>query len=332
MLPILLLILASPFVAVFILVASYFSMGTSFAGVFHGLSTRLGDTYNYLTDGEVSYAKEFSVLRHSRPFVVYQGVKTEVIISVFGAKPLPPKRRVFLQKRGYRTGLLGWTIGGLLGGSKIPGIEVTPVEQQSFSDLSSSQQSRLKSDVDRLFSPSSNPNQPLQQTLRLHVPVSSGDGYFRFRITTENPRQAIAESPVFRVGSLTLSTAQPQGASLIGIGPELVVRTLVIAGRSAAYASFYAAFPFLKLAAWTPGPWKAWAVRTIYGYGGGDQLNERYQISENIGKANEQLKKANEKMYKVIPFGTVGVRTAADILKDEELGRQGMWCVHDPKR
>jgi hypothetical protein len=56
--------------------------------------------------GEIATGEHYSVLRHSRPFVLYRSTKTSVPISIFGNKPLPKKRRVFLQKRGFRTGLL----------------------------------------------------------------------------------------------------------------------------------------------------------------------------------------------------------------------------------
>jgi len=58
------------------------------------------------SDAELEHGERYSVLRHSRPFVIYQGVKTNVAISVFGDQSLPSDRRVFLQRRGYRTALL----------------------------------------------------------------------------------------------------------------------------------------------------------------------------------------------------------------------------------
>jgi hypothetical protein len=50
----------------------------------------------------------------------------------------------------------------------------------------------------------------------------------------------LAVSPVFRVGSVTWASASPQGATLAGIVPELVVRSAFI---TANVASVYALQP-----------------------------------------------------------------------------------------
>lgn len=66
----------------------------------------------------------------------------------------------------------------------------------------------------------------------MHIPVSSGDGYFRLRVTSDNSRKTLAVSPVFRIGSISWASAHPQGASIIGLFPELLVRTSFIAART----------------------------------------------------------------------------------------------------
>jgi hypothetical protein len=43
----------------------------------------------------------------------------------------------------------------------------------------------------------------------------------------------LAVSPVFRVGSVTWASASPQGATLAGIVPELVVRSAFITANVA---------------------------------------------------------------------------------------------------
>ncbi|KAF8603011.1 hypothetical protein BDV93DRAFT_508768 [Ceratobasidium sp. AG-I] len=290
------------------------------------------ETFKYLNEAEVTYGP-YSVIRHTRPFVIYQGANTIVPISVFGPQPLPKDRRVFLQKRGYRTGLLGWSFGGLLGGSKLPGLDVTPASSESWSrpkTLSSKQQTQIDKDVQRLFDPSKVPSSTssgseshLLETLLVHIPVRSGDGYFRLRIASANGRKTIAESPVFRVGSLTWSSAHPQGASPLGLVPEMGARSAFLAGKTAAWAGFYAAFPFLKISQMIPGlgVWSQRMIQWAYVAAGGD--TKRQELDDRF-KVTESWRKANERMYKEVPFGAAGIRTAADLAADDEAGPGGV--------
>ena len=66
----------------------------------------------------------------------------------------------------------------------------------------------------------------------VHIPVSSGDGYFRLRITADNSRKTLAVSPVFRIGSISWASAHPQGASVLGLVPELLVRSSFVAAKA----------------------------------------------------------------------------------------------------
>ncbi|KII85342.1 hypothetical protein PLICRDRAFT_56611 [Plicaturopsis crispa FD-325 SS-3] len=269
-----------------------------------------------LSDAEVEHnaSTGFTVIRHNRPFVVYQGLKTTVPISVLGAHSLPKDRRVFLQKRGYRTGLLGWSLGSALGGSKLPGIEVTPTDHLKHSAIAPSTLASYASNIARLV-----PSRPtVQQTLSVHIPVASGDGYFRLLLTKADGRTVLAVSPVFRVGSISWRSAQIQGATLFGLVPEFAVKSLFVGAETSAYAAFYATFPFLKLASYTPGPWREWALRTLYS---GTGVEEKFNVTEKVEKA----KGAYGKAYGKVPFGAVGVRTQAEIIKDEEKGRGGVW-------
>ncbi|KAG8761041.1 hypothetical protein FRC12_009462 [Ceratobasidium sp. 428] len=289
------------------------------------------ETFKYLNEAEIRHGP-YSVIRHTRPFVLYQAANTMVPISVFGPQPLPNDRRVFLQRRGYRTGLLGWSFGGMLGGSKLPGIDVTPALSENWSrptTLNSKQQAQIDKDVKRLFTPpQSTAESPLLEsrlleTMLVHIPVRSGDGYFRLRVTSANGKKTIAESPVFRVGSLTWASAHPQGATPLGLVPELGARSVFIAGKTAAWAGFYAAFPFLKISQFVPGlgTWSQRAIQWAYAAAGGDakrqELDERFRVSDT-------WRRANDRMYKEVPFGAAGIRTAADLVADDEAGPGGV--------
>ncbi|THH08855.1 hypothetical protein EW145_g2431 [Phellinidium pouzarii] len=290
--------------------------------MFSCLYDYVGETYNFMTDRKVSYGDHYSILRHSKPFVVYQGTKTQVPITIFGDARLPEDRKVFLQRRGYRTGIFGWTLGGMLGGSKLPGIDVTPAEELESSSLPARRLSQLNADISRLFFSQQYSQKPLQ-TLIVHIPVSAGDGYFRLRVTAGDEHKTIAVSPSFRIGSLSWSSAHPQGATPAGLVPELLVRSVFVAAKTTAYASFYATFPFLKLAEWTPGPWRQYAMQALYTHA--LTKDQQAQVSDNISKGKVGYQRAHESIYRKVPFGAVGVRSTADLEKDELLGRAGSW-------
>jgi len=100
-------------------------------------------------------------------------------------------------------------------------------------------------------------------------------------------------------------------------------RSVFLAGKTAAWASFYAAFPFLKISQFVPGlgVWSQRAIEWAYVAAGGNakrqELDERFRVSES-------WRKANDRMYKELPFGAAGIRTAADLAADDEAGPGGV--------
>lgn len=92
-----------------------------------------------------------------------------------------------------------------------------------------------------------------------------------------------------------------------------------------AYASFYAAFPFLKLAQYTPGPWRAYAVRALYSHTLTEE--QQSQVTDGFARGREGVQRAHEKVLKTVPFGAVGVRSAAELERDEAIGNGGWWIA-----
>lgn len=95
-----------------------------------------------------------------------------------------------------------------------------------------------------------------------------------------------------------------------------------------AYASFFAAFPFLKIAEYTPGPWRQYAIRALYTHA--LTPSQQDQFTHNLVRGRDKIQSANESIYRKVPFGAVGVRTLADLQKDEEMGRGGIWYDRMP--
>lgn len=292
----------------------------------HSAGSTLISTYHALNDAEPFWVPKatYSTIRHTRPWVYYQGASTLVPITVLGSKPLPEQRKIKLQRRGWRTGLLGWTVGGWLGGTLGKEIDVTPEDRGRWAvDVGEKQRKQLDKEIHDFLSSSLGPSdhQPLETSF-IRIPVASGDGYFRFVIypspTSHTP---ITYTATFRVGSLSMSSANPRGASPITLIPELVLRS----ASFTTLAAFYAAFPIIKVAELIPGPtgrWGKWAMDRAWYWAGGEQkvseAKERLQL-------DERKKRAETSVYKNVPFGSVGVRTAYDLEEDSRRGRGGVY-------
>lgn len=275
---------------------------------------------SFLHGSEISVSSHYSTLRHSAPFVYYAGTDTKVTFSVFGDKALPNDRRIFLQKRGWLTGLFGWTFGSLIGGGMLPGREVTP--ETSLARVSPSIQKSVKSFHDKCNDARADAHRPLQTNI-VHIPVVSGDGYFRLRVTTSDPYDTLSTTRVFRVGSASLSSASPRGADIITLPFESVFKTLQVTSITAGYAAFYSAFPFLKLAQYIPGGWQKSAIDTLWRWANGndrkDELLEKYQVNQRM----ESVQNWGDNVDKSLPWSKAGVRRREHFESDKKFGRGG---------
>ena len=72
-----------------------------------------------------------------------------------------------------------------------------------------------------------------------------------------------------------------------------------------------------------PGPVKTYAARALYTHAFTPEQQEAVQ--QNIARGRQSASDARASVTRRIPFGAVGVRTDADILKDDEEGRAGVW-------
>ena len=114
------------------------------------------------------------------------------------------------------------------------------------SDLPKKQRKQLESDFARLFRParglSSEPQlnaQKALETINVHIPVRTPDGYYRIRVTSDTAgKNEIAVSPSFRLGSVNWASASPRGATPIGLVPELLVKSSFELARTAGKLPF----------------------------------------------------------------------------------------------
>lgn len=266
-------------------------------------STVAISTFHSLNDAEPHHTlgSPYSTIRHTRPWVYYQGVSTVVPISILGSKHISEERRISLQRRGWRTGLLGWTVGGWLGGTLGKEIDVTPQSQGTWNtDVDSKRRKQYDQEIDQFLNstPTLPKNHRVIETDFIHIPVFSGDGYFRLLVyPSASSHTAIASTASFRVGSLSLSSAHPRGASIATLLPELILKSGSVVATTAAWTSFYAAFPLLKAAQIMPGTstWGNWAMNQAYKLAGGEetteQLKEKYRVEERSRNAKESVYK-----------------------------------------
>ncbi|KAJ6629788.1 hypothetical protein B0H10DRAFT_2208347 [Mycena sp. CBHHK59/15] len=298
----------------------YSDTGSKVAQLGRRTASAASSTFHALNDAEAHYipGAPYSTVRHTRPWVYYQGTSTVVPISILGQKPLPAARTIALQRRGWRTGLLGWTIGGWMGGTLGKEIDVTPESAGAWEMLDARKRKQYDAEIRRL-APT---NHRALETDLVHIPVAVGDGYYRLLVKRNGA--TFTSTASFRVGSLSLASAHPRGASLVTLVPELALKSASVAVGTAAWAGFYTAFPFLKAVQMLPGTqgWGAWALSRAYRAAGGDQtaagLKERYRVEERRMRAEESV-------YRNVPFGTVGVRTAYDLEEDAKMGRGGVY-------
>ncbi|KAK7018340.1 hypothetical protein R3P38DRAFT_2982287 [Favolaschia claudopus] len=288
-------------------------------------------TFHALNDAESHHipGAPYSTVRHTRPWVYYQGISTVVPVSILGVTALPSDRIITLQRRGWRTGLLGWQIGGWLGGTMGKELDVTPASLGHWSTVDSKKRAQYDKEIQQFLDLPHGPGGPKDhrvfETDFVHIPVAAGDGYFRLLLKQKSgpgPSKILASTASFRVGSLSLSSAHPRGASAITILPEVVLKSASVTLTTAAWAGFYAAFPFLKLVG-------RWAMNRAYRLAGGDQtveeLKERYKVEERRMHMEESV-------YRNVPFGSVGVRTAYDLEEDARVGKGGLCFPREANR
>jgi hypothetical protein len=301
--------------------------------------------------------EKHTVLLHSSPVAKYSS-PLYVIISVLShdvdsnQRADASKMKITLVRRGWRAGVLGWSIARYLGVSLKNGIDVTPEHQERWGEqgggeeiemqdektsgdqdaeeeevrtallpkpaLSSKRQTsiekQLKSTTIRHSLP---PSQTLVTSL-VRIPASSGDGYFRLAIDISG--QPTAFSPNFRIFSLSLSSACPRGASLLPptILPELVLRILSTALYSALLALFPVAAIIEKV---LPRSWARWMMTRLYRALGMEERTQKMLKNYNV---QERLDAAKTQVDQKIPWAGAGIRTQFEIQRDEQRGAGGV--------
>jgi hypothetical protein len=297
-----------------------------------------------------------TVLLHSSPVVRYQS-PLYVIISVLShdvdsnQRLDTSKMKVTMVRRGWRAGVLGWSIARYLGVSLKNGIDVTPEHQEKWGEqgggeesyemevekssrdhdesdestamlpkpaLSTKRQTSIEKQLKSTTITHSLPPHKTLGTALVRIPASSGDGYFRLAIDISG--EPTAFSPNFRIFSLSLSSACPGGASLLPptILPELVLRILSTALYSALLALFPVAAIIEKV---LPRSWARWMMTKLYRALGMEEKTQKLMKNYNV---QERLDNAKTQVDQKIPWAGAGIRTQFEIQRDEQRGAGGV--------
>ncbi|PWN99915.1 hypothetical protein FA09DRAFT_328062 [Tilletiopsis washingtonensis] len=263
----------------------------------------------------------YTLQLHSTPLVLYRGPWTVVHVTVSGPQALASDAQVALQRRGWRAGLVGWDAARYLG-ARGGELDVSPVTTRSFSraqePLAEGAPARTalsRAQVSRIKDLAASQRSEKHTTFSVRLPASAGDGYFRLVVKGGG---STIPSPVFRLYSLSLSSACPRGSTVLPptLPIELVVRTLSLALSTA----LLALSPLGFLAKFMPRGVSRWIAARAYRAAGGDA--RRDAVLEKAG-AQQKLDRAKEGV-KRIPFASAGIRTTWDVNRDEEIGRAGV--------
>lgn len=183
--------------------------------------------------------------------------------------------------------MFGWKTGAVLGGNYGKDIDVTPDREGVWDDdVSADQRNKIDKDLEQYMSEKYAPiGQIIQETDFIHIPVSSGDGYFRLVVCPHrSARSIIASTGVFRLVSLSSDPARTRGATLGMLAPELALKHASNTVQSAAQGAIYTAIPIVEAVETIPGTkmFGKWALDTGYRRVAGQETRGRYNSLDDV--------------------------------------------------
>ncbi|KAK4505900.1 hypothetical protein PRZ48_003865 [Zasmidium cellare] len=207
------------------------------------MKAALGTAFNeaiHFAGGLVSHpfeaTKHYSVLRHSIGLVYYRGPTTSVAITVFSDQPLPPDRKLWLQKRGF-SGKTGLAVGTL--GTRSAWIDVTPRISATPDTLPKADERAWQRDINKFLKKAKDVKQIRNhrpyETNVVRIPHVAVDGYFR--IVLCEGRKVLCPSPVFRYASTSTNPGMLRGTSLRSLPSELGIKIGAMVANNTANAA-----------------------------------------------------------------------------------------------
>ncbi|EXJ75233.1 uncharacterized protein A1O5_01929 [Cladophialophora psammophila CBS 110553] len=236
--------------------------------------------------------KHYTILRHSFGIVYYSGSSTNLAITIFSDRDLPPDRTLWLQRRGF-SGKTGLKIGGLLG-ARSTWIDVTPSNRAAPEQINPTDERAWQRDIKKFLkkAPKELRAHRPRETDILRIPCDADDGYLRVVLCTADGKRTLCGSPVFRLASSSTDSSVIRGSSLKTMPLEAGIKLAAVVGRQFVTAT---AGPYVETARQTatnqltsvyqPSVLAQQAMTTAYDQSGiqdrFDSMNEQYDTARD---------------------------------------------------
>ncbi|OAP64780.1 hypothetical protein AYL99_00752 [Fonsecaea erecta] len=175
--------------------------------------------------------KHYTILRHSFGIVYYSGSSTNLAITIFSDRELPPDRTLWLQRRGF-SGKTGLKIGGILG-ARSTWIEVTPSTKATPEQVNPTDERAWQRDIKKFLkkAPKELRAHRPRETDILRIPCDADDGYLRVVLCSADGKRTLCGSPVFRLASSSTDSSVIRGSSLKTMPLEAGIKLATVVGR-----------------------------------------------------------------------------------------------------
>ncbi|KIW63967.1 hypothetical protein PV04_08927 [Phialophora macrospora] len=239
--------------------------------------------------------KHYTILRHSIGIVYYTGSSTNLAITIFSDRELPPDRTLWLQRRGF-SGKTGLKLGGLLG-ARSTWIDVTPTVKAAAEQVNPNDERAWQRDIKKFLkkAPKELRSHRPRETDILRIPCDADDGYLRVVLCTEGGKRTLCGSPIFRLASSSTDSSVIRGSSLTTMPLEAGIKLAAAVGRQFVTAT---AGPYVSTAqdavtnqitsVYQPSAVAQQAMTTAYDQSG---------IQDRLDNMNEQYDTARDNSY-----------------------------------
>lgn len=181
--------------------------------------------------------KHYSILRHSPGLIYYTGTTTNLAITIFADRDLPPGRTLWLQRKGF-SGNTGLKIGGLLG-ARSSWVDVTPAVRAMPDQLDPNDERAWQRDMKKFLkkAPKEIRSHLVRETDILRIPCEADDGYLRVVLCTAEGKKVLCGSPIFRLASSSTDGSSIRGASLMTVPLEVGIKIASVVANNTVAAT-----------------------------------------------------------------------------------------------
>lgn len=261
--------------------------------------------------------KHYSILRHSHGLVYYSGSYTNLAITIFADRELPPDRSFWLQRKGWsgKTGMRA----GVLFGTHGAWLDVTPSVTATPDQVKPADERAWQRDIKKFLrkAPKKLAKHEVRETDVLRIPCEADDGYLRVVMCAgDKGKKFLCSSPVFRLASTSMSSSAIRGSSLKTLLIEAAIKAGSFAAQQTAntfvgpYVETARTFVTGQVASvYQPSALAQTAMTTAYDNSG---------VQERIDSMNEQYDAAREDSHQAIEHDTLDPLAQAVIIGDAD--------------